>query len=282
MQMTWQVLTAISVLTFSISIILRRQLLFNDKSDPIAYVIVFQGLVGILTGIYAVIHGFQWPDGHYWFAILVTILLYAAAHVLSTQAFQRLEASVFSVLFATSAIWTMLIGGVLFREWITWLQLVGTILVFVSVLLLVERKELRNLKSGAVIGLATGGVFGMAITGWAYVGRHADVPSWNALSFLGPSLAVLLLRPKAVRTMRSVLNGKLLVKMLLLAAAMSISSLASLLAFSKGNVSLVAVLQQTGIIVTTVLSIIFLHERSRLWRKTVAAAVCFIAVLLIV
>ena len=86
------------------------------RATPL-YVIIFQGLVGLLTGAYALLHGFHIPDiGRYWFAIIATILLYAAAHIVSARAFQLVEASVFSVLFASSAIWTMLVGLFLFQE----------------------------------------------------------------------------------------------------------------------------------------------------------------------
>lgn len=84
--MSWQLLTAIGVITFSISVLLRRILLYRDKSDPIAYVIVFQSLVGLVTGVYAFIHGFQMPDlSEHWFAILLTIFLFAAANVASAR-----------------------------------------------------------------------------------------------------------------------------------------------------------------------------------------------------
>ena len=280
--MAWQLLTAISVITFSISVLLRRLLLHNDKSDPLAYVIIFQGMVGVLTGIYALIHGFHSPDfGKYWFAILVTVSLYAAAHVVSTRAFQQLEASVFSVLFASSAIWTMVAGLFLFNDHITLTQLAGVVLVFVSVGILVERKGLK-IGTSTLLGLLTGMLFGLATAGWTYVGRHSDVPSWTALSFLAPSLIVLAIKPKSVLKMKPFLSGKLLSRMVLLGVIFSVSSLASLLAYTKGNVNLVATLQQTGIIVTTLLAVIFLHEREKLWRKGIAATVCFIAVILIV
>lgn len=280
--MAWQLLTAISVITFSVSVLLRRLLLHKDKSDPLAYVIIFQGLVGVLTGIYALIHGFHSPDfSKYWFAILVTVLLYAAAHVVSTKAFQQVEASIFSVLFATSAIWTMLAGLFLFSDHITLKQLVGVVLVFVSVSILVERKGLKIDRS-ILLGLLTGALFGLATAGWAYVGRHADVPTWTALSFLAPSLIVLAVKPKTVLKMKPFLSGTLLTRMALLGVIFSISSLASLLAYTKGNVNLVATLQQTGIIVTTLLAVIFLREREKLWRKGLAATICFAAVILIV
>lgn len=281
--MSWQLLTAISVIAFSASVLLRRLLLHKDKSDPIAYVIIFQGLVGVITLVYALIHGFHLPDfSKYWFAIIATILLYAAGHVVSTGAFQSVEASVFSVLFATSAIWTMIAGAILFGDHLTAKQVLGVVLVFVSVLILVERSGLFKIDRGTGLGLLTGALFGAAISGWAYVGRHADVPTWTALSFLGPALVVLIARPKAVLNMRPFFRGTMLIRMLLLGVVFSISALASLFAYRDGNVSLVAVLQQTGIIVTTLFGVLFLHERSKLWRKAAAAIVCFMAVLLIV
>ncbi|HSX06104.1 MAG TPA: DMT family transporter [Candidatus Saccharimonadia bacterium] len=280
--MSWQLLTALSVLMFSISVLLRRVLLYHYKSDPLAYVIIFQGLVGILTGIYAIIHGFHAPDfTKYWLAILITSLLYAAAHIVSTRAFRQLEASVFSVLFATSAIWTMIAGLFLFNDQITSLQLAGVLLVFVSVSILVERTGLK-IDIGTSLGLLTGMLFGLATAGWTYVGRHADVPSWTAISFLAPSLLLLVARPKSVLKMKPLLSGQLLGRMVLLGIIFSISSLASLFAYTKGNVNLVAALQQTSIIVTTLLAIVFLHERKSLWRKGIAASICFVAVLLIV
>lgn len=281
--MPWQLLTGLSVLTFSVSMVLRRVLLRHETTDPVAYVIIFQGMVGVLTGIYALLHGFHMPDfGQYWLPMLVTVLLYAAGHLISTVAFRRLEASIFSVLFATSAVWTMAAGLILFSDRLSFLQVVGTLLVFASVVLLIDRRGLRTLDRGLAFGLLTSALFGLATAGWAYVGRHADVPSWTALSFIGPSLAVLVLRPQAVLRMRPFLSGHLLAKMLALGAIFSVSSLASLFAYRDGNVGVVAVLQQTGIIVTTVLGVVFLHERTRLRRKALAAAICFAAVLLIV
>jgi drug/metabolite transporter (DMT)-like permease len=280
--MSWQLLTAVSVITFSVSVLLRRLLIHKDQSNPYAYVIVFQGLVGIITGVYALINGFQMPDARYWPAMVITSVLYAAAHVVSTGALKLVEASVFSVLYATSAIWTMVVGLLLFSDGITTAQLLGVLLVFVSVGVLVERKKSWKLDRGIVLGLLTGLLFGVATASWAYVGRHADVPSWTALSFLGPALTVLLIKPKAVAHIKPFLRGTMFTRMVLLGGIFSVSALTSLFAYRDGNVSLVAALQQTGIIITTLLAIIFLNERQNLLRKGLSAAICFIAVLLIV
>lgn len=152
--MSWQLLTLISVVTFSISILLRRLLLFKDNSDPLAYVVVFQGLVGVITGIYAVIHGLDFPDfSKYWLAIIATILLYAAANVTSAKVLQEVDASIFSVLYATSAIWTMFAGAFVFSDSITLEQLIGTSLIFLSVGILAGREGFRKINVGISYGI---------------------------------------------------------------------------------------------------------------------------------
>lgn len=70
--------------------------------------------------------------------------------------------------------------------------------------------------------------------------------------------------------------------MSLLGFVFSVSALTTLFAYRDGNVNVVVVLQQTSIILITVLGIVFLNERDKLWRKLLAAVICFAAVLLIV
>ncbi len=281
--MAWQLLTAISVVTLSISVLLQRLLLHNDKSDPFAYVVVFQGLVAILVAMYAIVHGFHMPNfGKYWFAITVTVLLYGAGHIAYAKTLQKVEASIFTILFATNAIWTMFMGLILFHEHLTAMQIIGVLFIFASVGILAERKGAFKFDSGVLLGLLTGLLFGFATATWAYVGRHADAASWTALSFAGPSLVVLATHPKAVKDMKPFLRGTKFTRMILLGVFFSISAVTLLTAYQRGNVSLIAPLQQTTIIVTILLAVIFLHERKRLWVKTAAAAICFVGVLLIV
>ena len=281
--MSWQLLVAISVVTFSVSVILRRILLYKDKSDPIAYVIVFQGLVGVVTGVYALIHGFDMPDfSKYWFAITITCVLYALGNVFCAKALQLVEASAFSVLFASSAIWTILVGSWVLGDGLTVTHIAGISLVLMSVVVLNMKKGSLKLNLGVVLSLITSVLFGLAVVGWTYVARHADVPTWTSVSFLVPALMVLAIKPKAVQKMKPFLDKRILITMLILGVVYSISALTSLFAYRDGNVNLVAALQQVSIILTTVLGIFFLNERKDLLRKIVAACTCLVGVLLIV
>lgn len=281
--MSWQILTAISVITLSLSVLLQRLLLHHDKSNPYAYVVVFQGLVAVLIGIYAVINGFQAPDfSKYWFPMLATVLLYSTGHIVYAKTLQKVEASIFSILFATNAIWAMVIGLFVFDESITLKNLAGVLLIFLSVGVLTEHKKKLKVDLGIALGLLTGFLFGLATIAWVYVGKYADAASWTSLSFAGPSLVVLLTNISAAKDIRSFLSGKKLIRMVLLGIFFSISAVTLLIAFQKGSVSLIAPLQQTTIILTMLLGVFFLKEKSHILRKILSAFLCFVGVLLIV
>lgn len=281
--MSWQLLTGISVTTLSVSVLLQRLLLHQNKSDPIAYGIVFQALVGIVTLCYALAIGFRSPDFiKYWFPILLTFLLYAAGTVVGAYTLQKIQASIYSVLFATNAIWVMIISLPLFNAHISSIQLVGVGLIFVGACFLIENGGQLKLDHGILLGLLTGLIYGLATVVWVYVDKHADPASWSAISFIGPAALLLIARPASVHKMKPFLNKKVFYRMAILGILYSISALTILMAYKNGNASLIAPLQQTSIVTTVLLAVIFLRERNRLWQKAAATALCFLGVLLVV
>ncbi len=135
--MSWQLLTALSVLSLSISVILQRTLLFKTKLDPYAYAVVFQGTVGVLLMLFVLVYGFKLPGiGAVMVPAVISVIFFGVGHIIYAKTLQHVEASAFSVLFATQAVWIMLLGIFLFNESLTVLQVVGSALIFAAVLLL--------------------------------------------------------------------------------------------------------------------------------------------------
>lgn len=282
--MSWQLLTAISVLGLSISIILQRILLHGNKLNPYAYAAVFQALVGVLLMIVALIAGFSLPNiMDVWVFVLISAVAYGIGHIVYAKTLQKVEASAFSVYFATHAIWMMLFGVLFFHEHLTWWQIAGSLLIFAGVLVLVKRPVQLLKEQGAAYGLATGVLFGIAITSWAYVGRHTDTLSWAAVSFLLPVVVVFLVRPKTIVAIPGILRDRaLLWKLLILAGFYAVGSLAMLYAYKEGSLAVISPLRQTGIIVTTLLALLFISaERHNITRKLLAAAICFVGVVIL-
>lgn len=282
--MTWQLFTAISVLCLSISIVLQRVLIHKDKIDPVAYAVFFQGLVGGIVTIFALVQGFTLPHiSSYLLPAIAAVGMFGAGHIVYAKTLQRVEASIFSIYFATHAIWIMLLGLLFFDERLTLLQAIGALLIFVSISLVV--RSFRNFRAdaGALLGLATGLLFGLALTCWSYVGRHTDTLSWVAVSFVAASLAALLFSPKAVGKMKSIFSQKVLPIMALLGLFYAFGSIALLEAYKTGTFSLVSPLRQTGVIVTGILALLLLRsERVGIPRKIIASVVCTVGVVLLV
>lgn len=282
--MSWQLLTTLSVLTLSASVLLQRVLLHKDKIDPFAYAVTFQAIVGALLMVAAVINGFTLAGiSSVYPQVVISVMAFGGGHILYAKTLQLIEASAFSVLFATQAIWIMLIGVVLFHEALTLVQILGTVLIFSGVGLIIKNWHGLKLDKGTMFGLLTGFVFGIAVTCWSYVGRNTDGLSWAAISFFGTSLAALAFKPSSRLKITSLLSGNVLAKLLILGILYGIGSLTMLLAYKLGTFSVVTPLRQTSIVVTTIISLLFLRtERTRIQYKIAAAIISFIGALLII
>src|ERR1044072_7368849 len=176
--MSWQLYTIISVIALSLSVILQRVLIKKDKLDPVAYAAAFQVVVGLVICVVAFLKGFN-LTGLSGVALpaLASVFLYGARHIVYAKNLQKVEASAFSVLFATHAGWVMLIGLMVFGETLTLLQIVGAVLIFASVGLLATSFTKIFTEKGTLLGLLTGLLFGFAVVTWSYVGRHVDILS---------------------------------------------------------------------------------------------------------
>ena len=282
--MSWQLLTAISVFSLSVSVILQRILIHRNKTDPFAYAVVFQGVVGLLLLAVSLVVGFALPGIEMVLVpAVISIVFYGVGHVVYAKTLQKVEASAFSVLFATQAVWIMALGIILLGESLTALQVLGTMLIFGGVGLLAKNLSSVFKDKGVRLGLLTGLIFGVAIMAWSYVGRYTDTLSWAAISFIATALVAFLIRPKSIRRMKPLLEPKTLATLLLLAVFYAVGSLAMLDAYKVGSFAIISPLRQTSIVVTVLLALALLpQERSMIRRKLLAAVVCAVGVVLIV
>jgi drug/metabolite transporter (DMT)-like permease len=282
--MSWQLLTVISILGLSISVILQRTLMHRYKTDPFAYAVVFQGLVGILLMAVALLVGFKLPGIQLVIIpAILSVIFFGVGHIIYAKTLQKVEASAFSVLFATQAVWIMIFGIVLLGESLTALQVIGSVLIFIGVALLIKNISSVFKDKGTLLGLLTGLLFGVAIIAWSYVGQHTNTISWAAISFVGTSFVAFLVHPQSVRKMRPLIKPRVLATLVLLAIFYGIGSLAMLFAYNEGSLAIISPLRQTSIIVTVLFALVLLpQERNRIRRKIIAALVCAIGVILIV
>lgn len=282
--MTWQILLIISIVTYAISIILQRVLLRDNKSDPIAYTIVFQFLSGILIGIYALFNGFHLPDfSHVYLNLIVMTVLYAAGNVLIFASLKKIEASEFTILFSTRSLWVMVGAVVFLHEAIVSQHLLGTILILLSVVLVSWKKKQFTLSRGGLYAVLAAGAFGLAFVNDAFIiGKTVDVPSYLFIAFTLPGIAVLAAFPRSVKKMKPLLETKTLIKLLILGVFYSVSAITIFLAYQVGqNAAQIGPLNLTSTILTVILSVVILKETDFLLRKLIGTIISFVGVLLL-
>lgn len=282
--MSWQVLTSISVFLFSVAVLVQRRLFHRHQCEPYAFVVLSQGLVGVFALLFAFVRGFELPDfSGLWWPVIGSVLLHGFAYIAHAKALQRMEASIFSVFYATQAIWVMLLGVALFQERPSAMQLAGVLCMFASIVLLALRGTRLKVDSTGMLGLLVGLLFGVAVTCWVYVGRQVDAVSWAALGFWGVAVTAFLARPRAVYGMRSFFKRSIVMHLIIVALLLSAGGIALLLAYAAGDISTVSPLRQMSIVVTVILAMLFLpQERTQPGRKLAAMALCFLGALFIV
>ncbi len=280
----WQLALIVCIFLLSVAIILQRLIVHQGKSNPFAYAVVFQGLVGLILTAAALISGFDLSGvEQHWALAILCVVCFAIGHIVYALTLQRVEASLFSLLFATHAIWMMLVGVLLLGENLNWIQLLGALLIFGAITLPVLSRSIKLDRRGLVYGLLSGLLMAVALSAWSYIGRSVDSLSWSAITFLIPAVLAYCIRPSSLSKLRHVVAGTNLPKMLLLAAVYAGGSLAMLVAYKYGEFAVVSPIRQTGIIVTVLLALILIpSERTHIGLKLVAAVICALGTVLLV
>jgi len=280
--MNWQILVAVSVITYSVSVLLQRILLKDEKIDSVAFSIVFQLLTGALILGYALTRGFSSPN-------LLPLLpnlalmtfLYGAGNVFIFKALKAIEASEFTIIFATRTVWIILAAVLFLSEQFSLVQLLGTGLILSSVVLVSWQKGLK-LSRGVLLSLAAAACFGLAFANDAFIIRNFDVPSYLGIAFIVPALAVWMVFPKSSSKMLPMLKKSFLKKLGVLSVLYATSAITIFLAYQIGrNAAQIAPLNQTSTVLTVLLAIIFLGEKSQLTRKLIGAVLSFIGIILV-
>lgn len=282
--MNWFVYTIISVTCISFSMIIQRVLMHRHKFSAPAFSSLSQFVVAAVILPFALIHGMSFAGfGNVLALITLSSLAFGAGSIMYYKTLRIVEASMFSILFATSSFWIMAIGIVALGEHLSIVQIFGTVMVFGSVALLIKNIRDFRFDKGILFGLATGLLYGIAIASSAFVARKVDIPTWAFVSFLAGGVASLCLMPSAFRKYPAMLQRRHLPTIGLFGALYAAGNVTLSYAYKYGPFSLVSPLRQTGVIVTTLLALAILHdERNNIPRKLTAAILCTAGVILLV
>lgn len=281
--MSWLTLTLLSVLISSAATILQRVLMRGDKSNPYSYTIVFHFLIALLAFGFGLLSGTNFS----FFSGNVYMLFLAAAgwgicQVFLFKALQLVEASEMTILSGLRVIVTITASVILLKEVFTGWNILGTILIIASTLLVVNLKKGFKFDKGLlyILGMTLFG--GLAIVADSVNVQHYDVLAYSTFSNFLSGLFILVFYPKALSQWSHFVKPSFLVKMLPLAIFSATQGVLYLAALAYGgNTAEVGTIRQASVIVTILMAAVFLGERGNLGRKLIAGILVTIGVMLL-
>lgn len=283
--MHWLIYALFAVVALSISNILQRVLMKDDKSDPYTYGFLFQLLCSAVLFVFALLKGFVMPPiltmpVHFF----LEALLYGAATIFLFKALQSIESSEATIITSLRSAVTVIVAVVLLGERFIAQYAFGVMLIIISVVLVNWAGKRIVYKKGMIYAAVAAICFGLAIVNDAYILRFApDAASYAAVAFLLPALVLLVLRPQILKGLKNFFKrGETVKNMLIMSSLYAAANIAIYEAIAQGaQVSQIGPVSQSSAVVTVALAVVFLNERDRLLSKVIAVLLVFVGVALL-
>ncbi len=283
--MSWQILIGISVVLYSLSVLLQRVLLKDDKSEPISFSIFFQTGVAFITALIILLVKGKIPipnlSNIIWGLLAMTIL-YAGANIFIFKSLKVTEASRFTVIFSSKTLFAVLGISLFFKEVLSVDQWYGVIFVILGVIVVSIQKTFLKLNRGDIYAFIAAVLFGLANTNDRYLIKFFDPYSYVVIGFLLPAILIAVIYPSKIKLIKMYFQKNIIYKMILLFVLYGLSAATFFTALQiTPNSSLAFSINATSGVLIVILSIIMLKEKDYMPRKIIGAILSLIGLILL-
>ncbi len=281
----WIVLITISVLTFSAATLLQRVLLKDDQSDPIAYSLAFQLVYTTSTIIIALLtHNLKFyiPNLLTLIAVLSSGFLWAGFSILSFKAFKFADAGSVAIISSLGSVITAVLAILIYHNVLTLELAIGTILILLAIFILNHSKHSNITKKGMFYAFLATLFSGVAVIADVYALKSYSIFTYFPISASITTLVISMIFHKKVKLAIELMRSRIFVKMLVFAFFFIIQAYTYYMAYIAGGpISHIAIISRFYIVLTAILSIIFLGERENMKKKVIASILAAIGVILL-
>jgi drug/metabolite transporter (DMT)-like permease len=280
--MEWYWYVAINIVVFSLATLYQRMILKDSRDPVVIYVVngLVAGLFLLGVGFY---QGFNFPDlKDISLNLILMAVLIGTGNILIFRGLKKVEASEYTVLFSTRAIWSVLAAIVFLHESFSGKQIIGAALIILSVFVVSWKKKSFRLNEGEMLTLAAAFFVGFAFINDTYLLNKVDLFFYMPLVFALPAIFAMVVNYKRFLKPGNLLTPMETVKVSVLSLLFAISATSTFTAYEKGhNAAQIAILNQTSTILIVVLGIIFLRERNHLYLKILGGIISLVGVYLV-
>lgn len=279
--MDWFIWAVISLIGSAISNIARKVLMKNDKNDPIATSILFQLFGAIIIGVFAFAHGFVLPPiANYPLNYLLAACVWGLATLCLFKSYQYIEASEATILTTFESVVTIAASMIFLKNSFTTFNLIGTILIISSIVLIYGESKKMKFNQGVFYALGYALFAGIGVTNDAFLLKTSSTLPFLTIDFLLPGIFLAIVRPQAFKKMGGLFRKNVFFKFFILIFCYSLAAIAFFFSLESGaQPSQLGPLTQASVIVTVILAAVFLGEKDNLLRKIVSAILVILGVI---
>lgn len=177
----------------------------------------------------------------------------------------------------------MVLGAFIFlKEPFSIQKIIGTVVIILGITIALWKKRKFKINNGVfLVILATFFYAGMDLISY-YIVRDFDAISFIVYVCYLPVITLLLVRPQTIRKLAYYLKAKYALCVSVLSLSDTVGSICTFYAYQIGrNVAQIAPLMGLITIISVLLAIVFLKERSNLLNKIIGALVVVVGALLV-
>jgi drug/metabolite transporter (DMT)-like permease len=214
-----------------------------------------------------------------WIYLLIASLFYGLNERFRFLISKILEASVYSIIGNISVIIAFIVSFFLYKETLTFTKLLGSILIFFSLLLVSEFKKSKISARGMFLGVITSIYLGIAMSLDKKGAIFFNPETYNILLWVAPFIVLYF---PGINTHEIKIEFKQFSwKIILLAFLNFVGFYLGLKAFILADATKVIPIVQTATLMTVIIGVFLLKEKTMLVRKLLAGVIAVIGVFLL-
>ncbi|MBU0975967.1 MAG: EamA family transporter [Patescibacteria group bacterium] len=282
--MNWFLSALLSLLFVVIYRLVQKKLISKDKVNPVLFGLAESTWVVVFTIPLVFYFGFEFTgDARILLITIFKSFLSGISAVLLYISLSKIAASEFQILTSSRFITAFFIGITLLSEKITYLKILSVILLFISVILITDRKDGKfKLGKYHFIALASSILFAVVAAFDKTLLNYFNTVTFTFLTFAVSQIFKLFLTPKNTKIIPKYFSNinNILTPMITSVPLFGIYALQYFSYQSGGDISAVNIITSTSTVFIVLFGVLFLNEKKNLWKKILASILVTVSIIL--
>lgn len=253
----------------------------NSKSDG-ALTVILEFLAGVFILLLIPFFEIKFPtDIKIYILWGISIIFFAITDRINTTVRRGVEASTFNILRQISTVFILIAGILIFKEEVVFKKIIGAILIIFSNILIFYEKDVFKNNKFVLLGIIANITYTVAILLEIDLANYFNLPMFIGINLMVPAILIYIFNRVKIKDIKEEFSCHNKVFLCINSLTWGLSIFAQIRAYNLGNMTIVAPLCATAVILNVIAGYLFLKERDNLLKKIIAGAIIVFSVFLI-